>query len=111
MENKIKNILNKQKEYLNCKDMIFEKENDILSCIKSVGEEGIRLRQKKAALSLLDLKKKKENIKKELKELCKGLDIKSFNNKKLSSNIISECISYGIGNENLKILKDLFKNL
>ena len=62
MKNQIENILNKQKELANCDNMIFEKENDILSCVKAVGEEGIRMRQKKAAVSLLELKNQKSII-------------------------------------------------
>lgn len=111
MKNQIENILNKQKELANCDNMIFEKENDILSCVKSIGEEGVRMRQKQAAVSLLELKEKKEALKNEISELCKCLDINSFNNKKLSSNVVSQCISEGIGKENLNLLKEAFKNL
>lgn len=108
---KIQNILSKQKELHNCENMIFEKENDILSCVKSVGEEGVRMRQKQAAVSLLELKNKKEVLSSELSELCKSFDIDSFNNKKLSSGIVAKCISEGMNKEDLNSLKNAFRNL
>ena len=111
MEQKIQAILKKQKELFNCNNMIFEKENDILSCVKSIGEEGIRMRQKQAAVSLLDLKDKKAIFKEELAELCKSLDITSFTNKKLTSRIVAECISEGVCKEDLNTLKEVFKSL
>ena len=111
MKDKIKNILNKKKELSNCEDLIFQKENDILSCIKAVGEEGMRSRQKQAAISLLDLKNKKEVFKGELADLCKSLDATSFANKKLSSSIVAECISEGVCKEDLSALKEAFKSL
>ena len=111
MKQKIQAILNKQKELSNCNNMIFEKENDILSCIKAVGEEGMRSRQKQAAISLLDLKNKKEVFKGELADLCKSFDATSFANKKLSSSIVAECISEGVCKEDLRTLKEAFKSL
>lgn len=111
MKSQIENILNKQKELANCDNMIFEKENDILSCVKSIGEEGVRMRQKQAAVSLLELKEKKEALKSEISELCKGLDTNSFNNKKLSSGIVAKCISEGMSKEDLNSLKNVFKGL
>jgi hypothetical protein len=111
MKQAIKNILNKEKELQNCKDLIFQKENDILSCIKAVGEEGMRSRQKQAAVSLLDLKNKKEVFKGELADLCKSFDATSFANKKLSSSIVAECISEGVCKEDLSALKEAFKSL
>ena len=111
MKQKIQAILDKKKELSNCNDMIFEKENDILSCIKAVGEEGIRNRQKQAAVSLLDLKNKKETLNKELADLCKSFDAASFTNKKLSSSIVAECISEGVCKEDLSALKEAFKSL
>lgn len=110
MENKIKKIISLKKELSNCNDMIFEKENDILSCVKSIGEEGIRNRQKEAAVSLLELKEQKASIEKEIKELCKAIDEVSFNKKKLSSSLISKCISEGISRDDLVSLKEAFKN-
>lgn len=111
MKSKIQNILNKKKELENCNNLIFEKENDILSCIKSIGEEGIRMRQKNAAVSLLDLKKKKEILNNEIQDLCKGLSKSSFDKKKMSSELIANCISEGINKEDLKMLKEIFVNL
>lgn len=111
MKQKIQAILDKQKELSNCNSMIFEKENDILSCVKAVGEEGVRMRQKQAAVSLLDLKNKKGVIEGELNELCKGFDSNSFVNKKLSSSIVAECISSGVTSEELRELKEIFKGL
>lgn len=111
MNKKIQTILDKQKELFNCDNMIFEKENDILSCVKAIGEEGMRMRQKQAAISLLDLKKKKEVLNTEFTELCKGLDTASFAKKKLSSSVVAECISEGISKEDLCALKEAFKNL
>lgn len=111
MKQKIQNILDKQKELSNCNNMIFEKENDILSCIKAIGEEGVRMRQKQAAISLLELKEKKKSLGKELTELCKGFDLNSFKNKKLSSQIVSECISSGIMSKELRELKEVYKSL
>jgi len=111
MKSKIQNILSLNKELSNCNNLIFEKENDILSCVKAVGEEGVRMRQKQAAVSLLQLKEKKENLQNQLQEVCKGLDINSFNKKKLSSSIISECIGLGINSSELKELKEVFKGL
>ena len=111
MKQKIQAILDKQKELSNCNDMIFEKENDILSCIKAVGEEGIRNRQKQPAVSLLDLKNKKEVLNNELVDLCKSFDAASFTNKKLSSSIVAECISEGVCKEDLSALKEAFKSL
>lgn len=111
MKQKIQNILNKAKELANCNNMIFEKENDILSCVKAIGEDGVRMRQKNAAVSLLDLKNKKMIIQGEISELCKSLDSKSFASKKLSSRIIAQCISEGINKEDLGVLKKAFLNL
>ena len=111
MKQVIKNILNKKKELQNCEDLIFQKENDILSCVKAVGEEGMRSRQKQAAVSLLDLKNKKEVFKGELADLCKSFDATSFANKKLSSSIVAECISEGVCKEDLSALKEVFKSL
>lgn len=108
---KIEAILNKQKELTNYNNMIFEKENDILSCIKSVGEEGIRMRQKEAALALLKLKNQRKSCRKELKELCKGFDSASFMKKKLSSSMVAKCISEGVCKEDLNLLKETFKSL
>lgn len=110
MKQKIQTILDKQKELSNCNDMIFEKENDILSCIKSIGEGGIRSRQKEAAISLLELKEKKTSIEKEIKELCKAIDEVSFSKKRLSSSLVSRCISEGISRDDLASLKEMFKN-
>lgn len=111
MKQVIKNILNKKKELQNWEDLIFQKENDILSCVKAIGEEGIRSRQKQAAVSLLDLKNKKEVFKGELTDLCKSFDAASFANKKLSSSIVAECISEGVCKEDLSVLKEAFKSL
>ena len=111
MKEKIQEILNKKKELLNCENFIFQKENDILSCIKSIEEEGIRSRQKNAAINLLDLKKQKEVLNDKLSELCKSFDATSFTNKKLSSNVVSECISSGVCREDLNALKEVFKSL
>ena len=111
MKDKIKNLLNKKKELSNCEDLIFQKENDILSCIKAVGEEGMRSRQKQAAVSLLGLKNKKKIFKGELVNLCKSFDAISFANKKLSSRIVAECISEGVCKEDLNTLKEAFKSL
>ena len=108
---KIQAILNKQKELSNCDNMIFEKENDILSCIKAIEEEGMKSRQKNAAINLLDLKKKKEVLNNELADLCKSFDAASFANRKLSSSIVAECISEGVCKEDLDILKKAFKSL
>jgi len=108
---RINSILGKYKEFTNYNNMIFEKENDILSCIKSVGEEGIRMRQKKAAVSLLELKNKKTIVQSKLSELCKGLDVCSFNHKKMSSKLIATCISEGVTKEDLGLLKEAFKSL
>lgn len=107
----INRILDKKKELENCDNMIFEKENDILSCIKAIGEEGVRMRQKNAALSLLELKKNKENLQNELNELCKGMDSYSFKNKKMSSSMVAQCISEGVCKEDLNSLKNIFKEL
>jgi len=48
MKEKILNILKIKKKINNYEGLIFEKENDILSCIKSINEEGVKLRQKKS---------------------------------------------------------------
>ena len=111
MKKKIQAILDKQKELTNCNNMIFEKENDILSCVKAVGEEGVRMRQKQAAVSLLDLKEKKAGFESELAELCKSFDATSFANKKMSSSMVAQCISEGVCKEDLSALKEVFKSL
>ena len=111
MKEKIKDIVSKQKKLTNCKNMIFEKENDILSCVKSINEEGVRMRQKKAAISLLELKNDKKNLVNEISELCKSFDAPSFQKKKMSSSAIAKCISEGVCKEELNTLKEAFKSI
>jgi len=110
MKEKILNILKIKKKINNYEGLIFEKENDILSCIKSINEEGVKLRQKKAAISLLDLKRKKGELEGELVELCKAISYNSYNNKKANSKLISTCISLGITKEQLRELKNIYLN-
>lgn len=111
MKKKVQQILELNSQLSNLDSMIFEKENDILSCIKSINEDGMRLRQKKAAVSLLDLKSQKETLQGELNELLKGLDSASFENKKASQNLIVNCIWGGVVGEEFGQLKAIYANL
>ena len=45
---------------------------------KQLEKEGMRMRQKKAAISLLELKGNKEALTEEISELCKSFDAASF---------------------------------
>lgn len=105
--NKILNLQNQIKEY---ESLIFEKENDILACEKSI-QDGCDLshRQKNAVNCLFDLNLKKNNLNNELKEILKSLSHISFSNKKIDSSLVFKCISAGISNKDLSLLKDLYK--
>lgn len=111
MKQQIKDIISLQNEISNYDNLIFEKENDILSCIKSSSEEGIKLRQKQAASSLLDLQNKQKKLKSKLRVLLKGLDSTSYQNKKMSSDLVTKCIWSGIFGEPFNQLKKLYKSL
>lgn len=111
MKNKIYSIISIYNIIKNYSDLIFDKQNDILSCIKSLEQEGVSLRQKKAADALMQLQKRKEKEVTKLKELLKSLDIESYNNKYISSKLLSECFYSTISKDNLNILKQLYKNL
>lgn len=111
MKEKIQKILDLNNQVSNLDSMIFDKENDILSCIKSINEEGMRLRQKNAAISLLDLKKQKEEVQGELHELLKSLDSASFENKKATRELTINCIEKGIVGQDFSKLKTIYLNL
>lgn len=111
MKNIIGDIISTQNQIVNYDNLIFKKENDILSCIKSVNEEGIENRQKQAAYSLLKLREKKQELLSLLNKLLQKLDIDSFNKKNVTSSLIYKAIGEGIKSDELKILKQVYKNL
>lgn len=106
----ISDIINLKSQLDNCASLAFEKENDILSCIKST-DSGVKLRQKKAAAALLDLNNKKTKLRGEINSLLKALDNTSYENKKLSGAMIIKCIQSGIEGSKVRVLKQLYSSI
>lgn len=113
MKQQINKICELQKELDNYTDLIFEKENEILSCIKSVnqGELSLELRQKRAASALLSLKQQCEAKKQKITSLLKSCDLKSFSKKQMTSELIFKCITEGVNKEELSVLKKAYKSI
>lgn len=111
MREKIANILKINNQIEEYKSLILSKENDILSCEKSIqnGSQNLIGRQKNAVNSLYNLNQEKSSLENELKELLKSFSPVSFQNKKANSSLIYNCISLGIAKKDLDLIKSLYE--
>ena len=116
IKNEIKNIIDLYKSIMFEKEKKINKENYVLSCInlleKSVNKidsNNIILKQKRISFELENLNNDIDKKSNKLVKLVKNLDVKSFNDKEFSINLLKNLFYNNIKKKEIDTLKNVYK--